>query len=137
MSEQIKSPLNWDCSYALPLPSGISCGGGGDVTIEQVESTSAQSASAAVAQINHPVRSAMAGNVVLTEASAQNQWLVPDADRSATLPAEGATPWVFTIHHAGAAHSLTVKRASAVVLASLIPDSTVTAVWDGAGISVL
>ena len=34
MSEQVKPPLSWDCSYALPLPSGLSCGGG-SVTTER------------------------------------------------------------------------------------------------------
>ena len=93
---------------------------------------------AAVAGINLPVRSAMTGDVVLTAASAQNQWLAPDADHAVTLQAEVAgVPWVSTVHHAGAASTISVKRASAVVVASLIPGSTITVVWDGTAISIL
>lgn len=95
-------------------------------------------AAAAVAGINLPVRSAMTGDVVLTAASAQNQWLAPDADHAVTLQAEVAgVPWVSTVHHAGAASTISVKRASAVVVASLIPGSTITVVWDGTAISIL
>ena len=98
----------------------------------------AASTAAAVAGINLPVRSAMTGDVVLTAASAQNQWLAPDADHAVTLQAEVAgVPWVSTIHHAGAASTISVKRASAVVVASLIPGSTITVVWDGTAISIL
>ena len=93
---------------------------------------------AAVAGINLPVRSAMTGDVVLTAASAQNQWLAPDADHAVTLQAEVAgVPWVSTVHHAGAASTISVKRASAVVVASLIPGSTIAVVWDGTAISIL
>ena len=80
----------------------------------------------------------MTGDVVLTAASAQNQWLAPDADHAVTLQAEVAgVPWVSTVHHAGAASTISVKRASAVVVASLIPGSTITVVWDGTAISTL
>ena len=138
MSEQIKSPLNWDCSYALPLPSGISCGGGGDVTIEQVESTSAQAAAAAVAGHDSSAtahlsiqRRTLTGNLVLTTADLPQQKIIPDAARDVMLPAEGATQWRFEICHGGSANTVTVKRAGGTVVASLIAGSPVVVAWDG------
>ena len=95
------------------------------------------SAAAAVAGVNLPVRSVMAGNVVLTVASAQNQWLVPDADRDVTLPAEAGAAWVKTIHHAGTSHLITVKRDTSETAASLVAGATVTVVWDGTTLGYL
>lgn len=94
-------------------------------------------AAAAVAGVNLPVRSVMAGNVVLAVASAQNQWLVPDADRDVTLPAEAGAAWVKTIHHAGTSHLITVKRDTSETAASLVAGTTVTVVWDGTTLGYL
>lgn len=111
---------------------------GAATTPDEATVIAAAQAAAAVAAINMPARSAMTGDVVLTSASAQNQWLVPDADHAVTLRAEVAgVPWVSTIHHAGSANAISVKRASAVVVASLIAGSTVTVVWDGTAIGIL
>lgn len=141
MSEQVKIPLNWDCSYALPLPSGITCGG--DVTIEQVESASTQAAAAAVA--GHDAsptahlniqRRTLTDNLVLTAVDLPLQRILPDADRDVTLPAEGATQWRFEICHGGSANTVTVKRAGGSAVASLIVGSPVVVAWDGVAFGI-
>ena len=143
MSEQIKSPLNWDCSYALPLPSGISCGGGGDVTIEQVESTSAQAAAAAISAHNDDagahlniIRRTLSANLTLTSADPQHQRIIPDADRDVTLPAESTAQWRFLLCHAGASYNITIKRAGGTAVGVLIPGSVSAVAWDGTGFGV-
>ena len=77
------------------------------------------------------VRRTLAGNLVLTAADLPQQKIIPDADRDVTLPAEGATQWLFEICHGGTAYVVTVKRASGTVVASLIAGSPITVSWDG------
>ena len=76
-------------------------------------------------------RRTLTGNLVLTAADLPQQKIIPDADRDVTLPAEGATQWLFEICHGGTAYVVTVKRASGTVVASLIAGSPITVSWDG------
>lgn len=138
MSEQVKIPLNWDCSYRLPFTSSDSCS-----TPESIGADPAGAAAAAVA--GHDAsptahlniqRRTLTGNLVLTAADLPLQRIIPDADRDVTLPAEGATQWRFEICHGGAANIVVVKRAGGTAVASLIAGAPVVVAWDGVAFGI-
>lgn len=81
-------------------------------------------------------RTTPGANVVLTAASPRYQVLVLTADRTCTLPPP-ALGMGYTIKHAGAAWTLTIKTAAAVDVAILAAGQSVTVVYDGTAWEVL
>ena len=81
-------------------------------------------------------RRTLAGNLVLTGADSPQQVVIPDADRDVTLPSEGATQWQFLLRHGGAGYTLTIRRANATAVATLIVGSPVSVAWDGVGLHI-
>ena len=74
----------------------------------------------------------MTANVTLTDADLPIQSFSPTAARDLTLPAVASTNHPFYVWNRSSAYSITVKNASAVVIAVLQPYSHVTLQTDGA-----
>ena len=97
---------------------------------QQGDSIAAHNA-AASAHLNIQRRT-LAADLTLTATDQPHQRIVPDADRDVTLPAETAgVQWQFLLRHAGAAYTITVKRASGTAVATLIVGSPIVVSWDG------
>ena len=82
------------------------------------------------------VRRTLTGNLTLTVADKPHQRIVPDADRDVILPAESTGQWKFLLCHAGAAYTLTVKRAGGTVVGVMIPGAPLAVAWDGTAIGL-
>ena len=125
MSEQIKTPLNWDCSYRLPFPSGTDC------ATESAETVLAAHATDPAAHLNI-VRRSITENLVLTAADFPNQRITSNAARDVTLPAESSSAWQFFLGNAGSTDTLTIKRAGGTTVGGIIPGGMLLVEWDGA-----
>ena len=104
-------------------------------TIPETDGTIAAHNSDPAAHLNI-VRRTLTGNLTLTVADKPHQRIVPDADRDVILPDESTGQWKFLLCHAGAAYTLTVKRAGGTVVGVMIPGAPLAVAWDGTAIGL-
>ena len=113
----------------------------GSVTVRSLATREAETQAAATAAVlahdRNPAahriiaKRTLSGDLTLTTADYTMQSIVPDADRTVNLPAEGTAQWSFVMCHSGAAYNLTVKRAGGTTVAVVIPGGSVGCAWDG------